>query len=181
MKPFVEPRKSKSNFPSRKNNLETSGCKSDENGSDSNSDFGEDQYGEGEFLMSDMDDKQKNFPKQKLRSVSNEGKRKPLSLKGSQQHRREMMTNMSKFTKLKLEKSTTRITGELSADEVFGKMIAAEIKQLPGNVKPLAKHKINDVIFKYQMHSNQSAAHYFIFPPITPTVSFTPKHFSLPV
>ena len=69
------------------------------------------------------------------------------------------MTNMCKFMKLKLEKSTTRITAELSADEVFGKMIAAEIKQLPGNVKHLAKHKINDVIFKYQMHSNQSTVH----------------------
>ena len=43
--------------------------------------------------------------------------------------------------KLKLEKSTTRITCELSADEVFGKMIAAEIKQLHGNVKPLPNTK----------------------------------------
>ena len=92
--------------------------------------------------MSDMDDEQKNFPKQKLKPVSNEGKRKPLSLKGNQQHRREVMTNMSKSMKLKLEKSTTRITVELSADEVFGKMIAAEIKQVPGNVKPLAKTKM---------------------------------------
>ena len=92
--------------------------------------------------MSDMDDEQKNFPKQKLKPVSNEGKRKPLSLKGNRQHRREVMTNTSKFMKLKLEKSTTRITVELSADEVFGKMIAAEIKQVPGNVKPLAKTKM---------------------------------------
>ena len=69
------------------------------------------------------------------------------------------MTNMSKFMKLKLEKSKTRITGELSADEIFGKMIPAETKQLPGNVKPFVKHKINGVIFKYQMHSNQSTVH----------------------
>ena len=98
--------------------------------------------------MSDMDDEQKNFPKQKLKLVSNEEKMKPLSLKSSQQHKSEVMTNMSKFMKLKLEKSTTRITGELSADKVFGKMIAVEIKQLPGNVKP--KHKTNGVIFQTQ-------------------------------
>ena len=61
--------------------------------------------------------------------------------------------------KLKLEKSTTRIKGELSADEVFGKMITAKIKQLPGNDKPLAKHIIDGVIFKCQMHSNQSTVH----------------------
>ena len=159
LKLFVQPRKSKSNFLDIKDNLETNGRESDENGSDYNSDFGNDQDGEGEFSMSDMDDEQKNFPKQKLKPVSNEGKRKPLSLKGSQQHKREVMTNMSKFMKLKLEKSTTRITRELPADEVFGKMIAAETKQLPGNVKLLAKHKINGVIFKYQMHSNQSTVH----------------------
>ena len=50
--------------------------------------------------MSDMDDEQKNFPKQKLKPISNEGKRKPLSLKGNRQHRREVMTNTSKFMKL---------------------------------------------------------------------------------
>ena len=34
-------------------------------------------------------------------------------------------------------------------------MIAAEIKQVPGNVKPLAKTKMVFVIFKYQMHSDE--------------------------
>ena len=77
LKPFVQPRKSKSNFPDRKDNSETNGRESDYNGSDYNSDFGDDQDGEGEFSMSDMDDGQKNFPKQKLKPVSNEGKRKP--------------------------------------------------------------------------------------------------------
>ena len=81
---------------------------------------------------------------------------------------------MSTFMKLKLEKSTTQIAGELSADEVFGKMIAAEVKQLLGNVKPLARRKINGVIFKYQMPSNQSTVLQL------PRVSFTHKRFSTP-
>ena len=55
---------------------------------------------------------------------------------------------------LKLEKSTARITVKLSTDKVFAKMITAEIKQLPVNVKPLAKHKINGIIFKYQIRIN---------------------------
>ena len=83
LKPFVQPRKFQSNFPEKIDDLETKGRESDENGS--NSDFGDDQDGEGEFSISDMDDNQKNFPKLKLKPVSNEGKRKPLLLKGSQQ------------------------------------------------------------------------------------------------
>ena len=60
--------------------------------------------------MSNMDDEQKNFPKQKLNLVSNEGKKKPLWLKGNQQHSKkklkpsniretemEVMTDISKF------------------------------------------------------------------------------------
>ena len=38
-----------------------------------------------------MINEQKNFLKQKLNPVSNEGKRKPLLLKGSQQHRRKKL------------------------------------------------------------------------------------------
>ena len=64
-----------------------------------------------------------------------------LSLKGSQQHRRDVTTNISKFMKLKLEKSTARIMRELSADEVFEKMIDAKIKQLPAMLKPLPNTK----------------------------------------
>ena len=60
LKPFIRPRKSKSNFRIEKIiYLETNGRESDENGSDYNSDFGEDQDSSGEFLISDMDDEQK--------------------------------------------------------------------------------------------------------------------------
>ena len=65
----------------------TNGSETDESGSDYNSDFGEDQDGEDQFSTSDMDDEKKNFPKQKVNLVSNEGKMKPLLLKGNQQHR----------------------------------------------------------------------------------------------
>lgn len=72
----------------RTDDLGTHGCKNDGNASDYNSDFGKDKDGEVEFLMSGMDDEQKNFPKQKLNSVSNEKKReKTVLLKGKQQRR----------------------------------------------------------------------------------------------
>ena len=60
----------------------------------------------------------------------------------------KVMEDISKFVKLKLEKSMAWSTLEQSADKGFGKMIAAVIKQLPDNVKPLAKHEVNGVIFK---------------------------------
>ena len=90
------------------------------------------------------------------------------------------MTDMPKSMKLKLEKSKAWSKSELSADRIFRKMIAAEITQLPDNVKPLSKYKINGVILKYQTHSNQSTVQQFISPPIIPSASFTSNHFSTP-
>ena len=73
-------------------------------------------------------------------------------LNGSQQHRKkklkafnireskiEVTKDISKLMTIKLEKSTARTMGGLSANKVFGKMIAATIKQLPDNVKLFAK------------------------------------------
>ena len=47
LKPFVQLQKSKSHFLDRTDDLETNGRESDENGSDRNSDFGEDQDKDG--------------------------------------------------------------------------------------------------------------------------------------
>ena len=74
----------------------------------------------------------------------------------------KVMTGMSKSMKLKLEKSKAWSKSELSADGIFRKTIAAEIKQLPDNVKPLAKYKINGVIFKYQIHSKAQFDNLFL-------------------
>ena len=91
----------------------------------------------------------------------------------------EAMTDVSKFIKLKLEKSTPRST--VYADEVFGKMIATEIKQLPDNVKPPARYKLNGVTVKCQMHSNQIKVEQFIFPPVTPLYLLHQNIVQLPV
>ena len=64
----------------------------------------------------------------------------------------EVTKDISKLMTIKLEKSTARTMGGLSANKVFGKMIAATIKQLPDNVKLFAKDEMN-VIFKCRMHS----------------------------
>ena len=91
----------------------------------------------------------------------------------------EAMTDVSKFMKLKLQKSTPRST--VYAGEVFGKMIATEIKQLPDNVKSPAKYKLNGVTFKCQMHSNQIKVEQFIFPPVTPLYLLRQNIVQLPV
>lgn len=92
----------------------------------------------------------------------------------------KMMTGISKFMKLKLENSTPRSVGELSADNVLRKMFLAEIKQFIDNVKPFAKDEIDSVLFRYRMHINQSTVQQFTFPPINLSPSFTRKHFSTP-
>ena len=99
------------------NDLERNGNESDDDVSeyDCNSDVEEDQDGEVEFSMSDMEVGQRNISKQKLNPLPNKGKRKLVSLTGSQQHRKskiksanireaemEVMSDMSKFMKLKL-------------------------------------------------------------------------------
>ena len=122
-----------------------------------------------------------------------ESSSKRRKLKGSKQHRTKklketnireaemkMITGISKFMKLKLENSTPRSVGKLSADKVLGKMFVAEIKQFIDNVKPFAKDEIDSVLFRYRMHINQSTVQQFTSPPITPSPSFTPKHFSTP-
>ena len=60
----------------------------------------------------------------------------------------EVTKDISKLMTIKLEKSTARTMGGLSAN----KTIAATIKQLPDNVKLFAKDEMN-VIFKCRMHS----------------------------
>ena len=70
MKTFVQPRKSKFNFPKRTDDLEINGREGYKSGSDYHSHFGEDQDEESQFLMSDMGDEQKNFSRINLNPVS---------------------------------------------------------------------------------------------------------------
>ena len=83
------------------------------------------------------------------------------------------------MVKLRNEKSRP-VLEEESEEELFGRTLAFELKQLPQYEKVMAKHELRSVMFKYQMiaiqknmgneiHSPQSNVNYinFVSPPPT--------------
>ena len=57
-----------------------------------------------------------------------------------------VLNEISAFLKFKRNKPMSTNT----ADDLFGKMIAAELKQIPEERKSIVKHKITDIIFRHQ-------------------------------
>ena len=87
---------------------------------------------------------------------------------------------MRDMVKLRNEKSRPVLKQE-NEEELFGRTLAFELKQLPQYEKMMAKHELRSVMFKYQMmaiqknmgneiHSAQSNVNYtnFVSPPATP-------------
>ena len=89
-------------------------------------------------------------------------------------------SDMRDMVKLRNEKSRPVLKQE-NEEELFGRTLAFELKQLPQYEKMMAKHELRSVMFKYQMmaiqknmgneiHSAQSNVNYtnFVSPPATP-------------
>ena len=58
----------------------------------------------------------------------------------------EMMQSVSKVMNRRLENHKTLSAAEsVSTDEIVGKMIASELKQLPNDIKIQAKHELSNV------------------------------------
>ena len=68
----------------------------------------------------------------------------------------DVMENVAKFLKYKMEKDEKREKKVDDADDVFGKMVAAELKEIPKERKALVKHEINNVLFKHKINLQQS-------------------------
>ena len=90
-------------------------------------------------------------------------------------------SDMRDMVKLRNEKSRPVLKQE-NEEELFGRTLAFELKQLPQYEKMMAKHELRSVMFKYQMmaiqknmgneiHSAQSNVNYtnFVSPPATPS------------
>ena len=89
-------------------------------------------------------------------------------------------SDMRDMVKLRNEKSWPVLKQE-SEEELFGRTLVFELKQLPQYKKVMAKHELRSVMFKYQMmamqknmgneiYSPQSNVNYtnFVSPPPTP-------------
>ena len=92
---------------------------------------------------------------------------KKLKQTEMQKSESEMVKTMTKVMQRKLEKPRiSSAENSLSTDDLFGKLVASEIKQFPTNLKILAKHEINNVIHKFQMQAcNQTFQQGFSSPP----------------
>ena len=54
-------------------------------------------------------------------------------------------------------------TDVMDSNDLFGKFIASELKELPARAQRLAKHEIENILFKIQMQSEQYQTYSTIF------------------
>lgn len=87
------------------------------------------------------------------RSEEGKGKEKEKKILWLKQRRQkqDVMENMYKVTKKRLEKSLSPV--QKNSDEVFGTMITAELDKLREIFKIRRNQEINNIIFKIQTES----------------------------
>ena len=67
-----------------------------------------------------------------------------------------MMKNMSQLLEYKLERHREHQSDIDDQDDIFGRMIASELKDFPDHIKFQVKHELNSVIYKYRMQGISS-------------------------
>ena len=113
-----------------------------------------------ESTVSVQSNKRKKFKKQEneskhLHSTHKENKiKKP---KPQDDPSTELLKAISKRFSEKSEMSSKRVTTE-GEEDIFGKMVSAELKSLPKSLGIRLKHDISNLIFKYQMMCLQQDA-----------------------
>lgn len=68
---------------------------------------------------------------------------------------------MKNFSRALKEKSSTTVNKDLKQDDdddLFGKIIAAEVRKFPEAIKFRVKHEINNVIFNYKVRQTESVS-----------------------
>lgn len=70
-------------------------------------------------------------------------------MKRKAKQREEIMDHVSKFLKYKMQKDSSKKSDD--AEEIFGKMVAAELRGLPPDRIPVAKHEISNILFQHKV------------------------------
>ena len=84
-----------------------------------------------------------------------------------------MMKNMSQLLEYKIERHQNSESEDRDGDDIFGKMIASELKTFP-TVKCQVKHELNNVIYRFRMGGFSSPE---MSPPPAPMFSLqSPPH-----
>ena len=93
--------------------------------------------------------------------------------------------SVAKILTQKLENKQSS-SNSMDADDIFGKMIASELKQFPEHLKFQVKHELSSVIYKHRMQNMSPHMNHpqeFVqsqFPSSNPTQHFQPSNFSSP-
>ena len=171
-------RKTKSNLDDENSNSVETKYNSEEE--DDNEEEGEDEEEEGEGMtipekemddfLSDMEDQVK--PPISKKKFSKAKAEKPIKINTNTLMSAELdvMQNFSKV--LKHGAATARNVKE-DDEELFGKLIAAEIRKFPENTKFRIKHEIHDLIFNYRVKQYESAST-LLTPLQSPTTPYGP-------
>ena len=69
----------------------------------------------------------------------------------------KMMKNMSQVLEYKLERHREHQSDIDDQDDIFGRIIASELKNFPDQVKFQVKHELNSIIYKYRMQGFSSS------------------------
>ena len=177
LSPYVQPRKTNSNLPDDQTKWDDRFDDESELGESESVYTDEDGDGQIEALTPPVAKPQKG------QKTSVEKKNKDESGCAAKRYKQtdliesdlEMMQSMSKVMNCRLEKSKPLPAAEsLSTDEIFGKMIATELKQLPDHIKIRVKHEFNNLLFRYQMQAESEVIQTFS-PPMTPSPQFDLK------
>ena len=132
-----------------------------------NNGYGSDESEDAGFdAMTDDTDSlttlKETVPSKKCKKKQAVVKQKSVSLKKGNQAEimvaeRYVMTDMSKV----LNKRLTSMNDEKQDDEddLFGKLVAAELKSLPQRQKYRLKHEINNLIFNYKLQNENDVNH----------------------
>ena len=153
LSPYVQPRKTNSNFPDDRRQKENDRI-DDESGLESDSIYTDDEYGQTE-VDADVEnealspavvvkpDKGQKASAKKNKKAEIEYPAKKYKQSDLMESEVEMMQSVSKVMNQRLEKPKPLPAAEsVSTDEIFGKMIASELKQLPNHIKIQAKHEL---------------------------------------
>ena len=179
--PYVHQKQSHSSF---KENEEVDNEEfSVDNGYDLEEDEDDDEEDLAAFDDSTKSDerecKTERFPNIKKRVCSKRTKKQEKETEQRKKHIKQtdllgtemkMMKNMSKILESKLERQS-QFHDPSNQDDIFGKMVASELKNFPDHLKFQVKHEINTVLFKYCMQG--------MSPPPTPRAQVASPTFSM--
>lgn len=196
--PFIRNRKTKSNFIDNEENVD------DDNFNDENVNRGRDEAVDRNDRSSEEedendDDNESLFSQERLASPtqsdiqSQQQKRKENDLpeksaskkkkkenNTAEQSKNELMSSISFYMKSRAEKPTASSVPK-TEDEIFGSMVAMQMRKLHGIFKAQAQHEINNTLFRFIMTQENAKTQSSSQSLFSQNVDITPTQYGTPL